>query len=187
MTRRLTSVMTAVALVFASFLPAQAAAVKKQCNEGLSIPIEATSLDQGSFVGVLSINRFARDGDGIVALGTLTGTLTDETGALTGIVQTVALPVQLPTPAAARAAAGDVVIQQTCDVLHLTLGPLHLNLLGLIVDLNQVQLDITADPAGGLLGSLLCAIAGLLGGTGAITGLLDQIVGLLNQILAILG
>jgi hypothetical protein len=45
-----------------------------------------------------------------------------------------------------------------CQVLDLVLGPLHLNLLGLIVDLNQVHLQITADPAGGVLGSLLCSL-----------------------------
>jgi hypothetical protein len=45
-----------------------------------------------------------------------------------------------------------------CQVLDLLLGPLHLNLLGLIVDLNQVHLQITADPAGGVLGSLLCSL-----------------------------
>jgi hypothetical protein len=45
-----------------------------------------------------------------------------------------------------------------CVILDLVLGPLHLDLLGLIVDLNQVHLQITADPNGGILGSLLCAL-----------------------------
>jgi hypothetical protein len=45
-----------------------------------------------------------------------------------------------------------------CTILDLVLGPLHLNLLGLIVDLNQVHLQITADPNGGILGSLLCSL-----------------------------
>src|SRR5437763_38941 len=45
-----------------------------------------------------------------------------------------------------------------CQVLDLVLGPLHLDLLGLIVDLNQIHLQITADPAGGILGSLLCSL-----------------------------
>jgi hypothetical protein len=45
-----------------------------------------------------------------------------------------------------------------CQVLDLVLGPLHLNLLGLVVDLNQVHLQITADPNGGVLGSLLCSL-----------------------------
>jgi len=53
-----------------------------------------------------------------------------------------------------------------CDILHLELGPLNLNLLGLQVILDNceggaVTVDLTADPAGGLLGQLLC---GLLGG-----------------------
>ena len=48
-----------------------------------------------------------------------------------------------------------------CTVLDLVLGPLHLELLGLIVDLSRVHLRITADPTGGLLGQLLCpGIAG---------------------------
>jgi hypothetical protein len=47
-----------------------------------------------------------------------------------------------------------------CDVLRLNLGPLHLELLGLIVDLDRVVLTIKADSNGGLLGSLFCSLAG---------------------------
>jgi hypothetical protein len=47
----------------------------------------------------------------------------------------------------------------TCSVLDLLLGPLHLNLLGLVVDLNQVHLTVTAEPTGGVLGSLFCGLA----------------------------
>jgi hypothetical protein len=39
------------------------------------------------------------------------------------------------------------------------LGPLHLNLLGLLVDLNRVHLAITATPGGGILGNLFCGLA----------------------------
>src|SRR4051794_39572796 len=47
-----------------------------------------------------------------------------------------------------------------CTVLDLPLGPLDLNLLCLMVHLDATQVRITADPAGGLLGSLLCSLAG---------------------------
>jgi hypothetical protein len=47
----------------------------------------------------------------------------------------------------------------TCSVLDLVLGPLHLNLLGLVVDLNRVHLSITATPNGGILGNLFCGLA----------------------------
>src|SRR5206468_589064 len=47
-----------------------------------------------------------------------------------------------------------------CQVLDLTLGPLDLNLLGLMVHLDTVHLVVTADSEGGVLGSLLCSLAG---------------------------
>ena len=47
-----------------------------------------------------------------------------------------------------------------CPIVDLLLGPLHLDLLGLIVDLNQIHLQITAAPDGGILGSLLCQLTG---------------------------
>lgn len=46
-----------------------------------------------------------------------------------------------------------------CPVLNLVLGPLNLNLLGLVVDLNQVNLTITATPGGGALGDLFCSLS----------------------------
>jgi hypothetical protein len=55
--------------------------------------------------------------------------------------------------------SGTTAATGTCSILDLVLGPLHLNLLGLIVDLNQVHLTITADPTGGVLGSLFCSLA----------------------------
>jgi hypothetical protein len=78
----------------------------------------------------------------------------------------------------------------SCQILDLTLGPLHLDLLGLVVDLNQVHLQITGEQgSGNLLGNLLCSVAGLLdntgtGGSGGLSGLLQSLTSLLNQILA---
>jgi hypothetical protein len=65
---------------------------------------------------------------------------------------------------------------QTCQVLKLVLGPLHLDLLGLVVDLygktrsNPVIVTINAQPAKGLLGQLLCGLAGG-GGVSDLAGL----------------
>ena len=63
-----------------------------------------------------------------------------------------------------------------------------LDLLGLQVHLDTVQLNITAQ--GGpcnLLGNLLCALGGLLAGSTDLNGILNGIVTLLNQLLAVLG
>jgi hypothetical protein len=71
----------------------------------------------------------------------------------------------------------------TCQILDLTLGPLHLDLLGLVVDLNQVHLTITAQSGSGqLLGNLLCAVSHLLDSSANPTALAN----LLNHILAAL-
>lgn len=52
-----------------------------------------------------------------------------------------------------------------CPILNLSLGPIHLDLLGLNVDTSQICLDVTAVPgSGALLGNLLCGIANLLNG-----------------------
>lgn len=70
-----------------------------------------------------------------------------------------------------------------CDILHLVLGPLDLDLLGLQVHLDKIVLDIVAATgAGNLLGNLLCAVTGLLDG-GPLAGLLGQLNDLLGQIL----
>jgi hypothetical protein len=69
----------------------------------------------------------------------------------TGTVRPLRFTVGLQAVSAAAA--------PTCNVLDLVLGPLHLDLLGLVVDLNQVHLTITADPNGGVLGRLFCGLA----------------------------
>lgn len=80
---------------------------------------------------------------------------------------------------------------EVCPILHLELGPLDLNILGLRVQLNQVVLDITAIPGpGNLLGNLLCAIAGLLDGvdlSGILGNLLQNLLDALIRLLQGLG
>ncbi|MDQ3331288.1 MAG: hypothetical protein M3552_11645, partial [Planctomycetota bacterium] len=58
-----------------------------------------------------------------------------------------------------------------CDILNLSLGPVALNVLGLNINLDDcaggpVTVDITGDPEAGLLGALLCDVAGLLNSDG---------------------
>ena len=46
-----------------------------------------------------------------------------------------------------------------CPVLDLVVGPLNLQLLGLVVDLQRVHLSVTATRGGGALGDLFCTLA----------------------------
>ena len=138
-----------------------------QTAGGVTVPVSGTTSKGGKFVGNFQIRRFDVVNNQIVAVGTLTGTILNGTGSVLGtVLRTLALPV--------------LIGQAECDILHLELGPLDLDLLGLEVHLDRVVLDIDADPSGGLLGQLLCAIANLLD----IGGPLADIVALLNQILA---
>jgi hypothetical protein len=74
----------------------------------------------------------------------------------------------------------------TCQILTLDIGAIHLDLLGLVVDLAPVHLNITAQSgSGNLLGNLLCALTHLLDQNPlatALQGLIDQI----NAIIAAL-
>jgi hypothetical protein len=180
-------VMTMIAAVPMSTVTS--AAPKKSDSPALAIPVAGTT-GAGAFSGTFTIRQFVRNNTGgIDAVGTLVANVPSATG--TRLLATeVAWPLNLAAsgaPDAAAAAAGDIGIQATCDILNLVLGPLHLDLLGLVIDLNQVVLDITAvSGAGNLLGNLLCAVVGLLDGP-TLTGLLGQITNLLNQILGLLG
>lgn len=63
-------------------------------------------------------------------------------------------PFKLTVPVTAVASQAP-----TCPVLDLVLGPLDLDLLGLVVQLNRVHLTIVAIPGGGVLGNLFCGLS----------------------------
>jgi len=164
------ALLTVVAVLVGTTSTAGAAA---PTVSGLTTPITGRFTDAaggtGTFAGNYTLSRVTAQNGALAATGTLTGTLTDSLGNVVGTVsQAVTTPLQ---------AAG------TCQILHLTLGPLDLNLLGLMVHLDQVVLDITAQSGpGNLLGNLLCGIANLLNGSGTSSGLAT----LLNHLLALL-
>ena len=134
---------------------------------GIQIPVNIAAVGGGAFTGVFSLSRFVVRNGQLAAVGTLTGTVTNAAGQTVGaIVQTLTIAV--------------LNITGTCDILHLELGPLDLNLLGLVVHLDKIVLDIDAQSGpGNLLGNLLCAVAHLLDSGGPLTTLIN----LLNQIL----
>ena len=156
------------AVVIASLLAFTNAA--KAQNPTQDIPVVGTIAGGGTFAGTLDIQRFTSKNGQLVAIGSLTGTLTNALGVVIGTVTNrgVRLPV--------------TNVVGTCEILDLDLGAIHLNLLGLVVDLAPVHLDIIAVP-GALLGDLLCAVSNLLSGGGP----LGSLATLLNNILRILG
>jgi hypothetical protein len=132
-----------------------------------TLPVTGTLPDGRAFTGELS-NLSTAVVNGVIQLsGTITGTGLPAGGT------TFTAPIQ------------DLAVTDGCSILNLDLGPLHLDLLGLVIDLSPVTLDVTAVPgAGNLLGNLLCAVAGLLDNPG---NPLNGIVALLNRLLTGLG
>jgi hypothetical protein len=126
---------------------------------GLTSPIPCTIAGVASTCTV-TVTGFQAVNGVLTAAGTITG------GGVT--IPFSGVPVQ---------ASGN------CTILDLSLGPLHLNLLGLVVDLNQVHLTITAQQgSGNLLGNLLCSVAHLLDSSASPVAIANH----LNHILSLL-
>jgi hypothetical protein len=147
--------------------------------------VSGTTASGLDVTGYFTPLRFRKVGDQIRVRGLVSGTIQRADGAVKtfDVIRTMRVRsiTQTGDPATAAKAGQAVQAAAVCDILHLVLGPLDLNLLGLRIQLNRVVLDITAI-TGALLGDLLCAISGLLNG-----GLLGQLRDLLNQILGRLG
>ena len=147
-----------------------ASAAPPRATAPSSLDLTGTVAGGGTFAGTLTNLHFV-NANGVLALtGNLTGTLTDALGNVIGSVTNT--PITLPV--------GGATPSGGCTILDLTLGPLHLDLLGLVVDLNQVHLTITGQTGNGqLLGNLLCGLANALnGGGGGLAGILNQLLGI---------
>jgi hypothetical protein len=145
-------------------------------SAGVVVPVTGSFTDAaggaGQFIGTFSPQSFGVQKGQLVAFGTLVGNMTDSTGAALGTITSAGTVIPVSVAGA------------TCPILKLDLGPLHLNLLGLVVNLNAIHLNITAvSGPGNLLGNLLCAVAHLLDGGAPDLGVLST---LLNRILLVL-
>ena len=130
----------------------------------------------------------------ITSVSLVNGVLT-ATGTATAIIhgQTVTVPFSTPVDISL---ADNQPAGATCPVLDLRLAPIHLNLLGLVLDTSAICLTITATQGGGLLGDLLCSLGQALAGgatltqalgaspdlTSLLSGLTDLLNGALSQL-----
>lgn len=177
--RLLTIPLLAVLMGLALLLPLSANAATKQSQTPAATGALVQTVTNnpatvngvaGVFNGTVTITQFVNQGGQLVGIGTVTGAVTNATGTLANLSGT---PAQVPI----QSAVG------SCSILTLNTGAIHLDLLGLVVDLSPIHLNITAQQApGNLLGNLLCAVTNLLNGG----SLLGDLSGLLNQILSLL-
>jgi hypothetical protein len=142
----------------------------------MTIPMTGVAKNGKKFTGKYGIYKFVVKDGKVWSVGTLSGKLKGRTVKRGNVM----MPAQLTgdSTAANTAQAG------SCTVLHLVLGPINLNLLGLRVATNEIRLLVEAVPgAGNLLGNLLCAITNLLNPSANTP--LGQLVQVLNALLAL--
>jgi hypothetical protein len=155
----LTALVAVIALAFA----ASAVSSGTTTTATPAAATTGTTTQVGTVAVTLTVNRFLKRGSRLYAVGT----------AITKFTPTDAKAQDYPAKTVRRAFTAPVrklkriqSVNRICPVLDLTLGPLDLNLLGLMVHLSgaaptdPVHLLITADSNGGILGSLLCSLAG---------------------------
>jgi len=144
---------------------------------GVDLPLKAQS--------AVFANKIAKNGvSSILPLQITSVAVQDGQLVATGQIgsHTFSIPLTLTTtPSDTEGLAA----QATTDILHLKLGPIHLDLLGLKVDTSEICLDIDAvSGPGNLLGNLLTGIANLLNGGSPLGTILGGLSGTqLNQLL----
>jgi len=165
---RITSFALLIAMMSAFLIAPASSAAAKTSGIGPS-PFRNIPLTGELKGATLNIDDFAAENGKVMAIGTVTS-------------GTASIPFKTPVTVE-QGSTSELSAKATCPILHLVLGPLDLNLLGLRVQLNQVVLDITAESGGGILGDLLCGVANLLNNPTGLAGLLNQILDLLGGIL----
>jgi len=185
---RFTALAVLLALASAFILaPFGASAAPKQKQPLKNMAVSGALADGGTFKGKVSITKFGYDQTtGLWVSGVLNGTATTADGAVHKDISQSSSQAHATLKSGGSAtsvgsASTFAVTQAICGILDLDIGAIHLDLLGLVVDLSPIHLDITAvSGAGNLLGNLLCAVAGLLDPNSGLLTLINNLTALLD-------
>ena len=149
------------------------------------------------FTGTYTIQRFTQSGGKLYSVGTLKGKVRNKRINKSDVRVPATLANNAAAPASGASASQvpplplpPLPAGNACSILSLNLGPINLNVLGLVIRTNEIQLRIDAvQGPGNLLGNLLCGITGLLnpatGGTPVANTPLGQLAQILNALLAL--
>ncbi len=174
---RLTSIGLLFALMSAFVLVPTGSALAKNDNGKRPHPFKGVKAKGKFGDATVNVTEFAVNAEGKLVAN---GTVTSATRGTLGTFRDAPVTVKPGGAVRAQQASGTLgTLQQVpCTILTLTLAPINLNLLGLVVQTTTINLVITGEE--GLLGNLLCGIAGLLDNPSALSQLLNQILGLLG-------
>lgn len=127
--------------------------------------------------------NFDITGVDITSINIVNGVL-EATGTVTGTLAGLPFTADITNFALQLVPNNPTTAGTECAILNLELGPIDLALLGLFVNTSEICLEITAFEEGGLLGDLLCDLAG-----GALLGnlpLVDDVAALESALQSIL-
>ena len=151
------------------------------------VPLAGTATNGKKLKATYTIERYVAKGGKLYSVGTVKGMLGGKEVSKDG----VRLPATVGNASAGAARVSQAPLPplppgNSCAILSLNLGPVNLNLLGLVVRTNEIQLRIDAvQGPGNLLGNLLCGITGILNPQ-TLTGTpLGQLAQVLNALLAL--
>jgi hypothetical protein len=179
--------------------PTAGTAEQRPAPKALVLPLTGTGSGGVTFNGTVAVHRFVQQDGQVFAIGAVSGTLSAPSGPIgTAVYLPVAFPVHVGNGLTARAersvihpasvSAPDygarVILAQasTCGVLHLDLGAVNLNLLGVAVATAPVTIDINGD-TGGPLGNLVCAILATVNNVVGLVTLLNSLLGVVTGLL----
>jgi len=169
----------------------------------LTLPVTGTFQKTAEFTGNISINRFERRGDRIVAVGLLSGVVSQAGRTLgTVVVGELTWPVviksggqliatiggsEMATPPRRSLIASPAfrilpVQAAACPVLNIALGPINVDALGAQISLGAVAFDLSG-VSGTPLGDLVCAVSELLGNVADLVNVLNSILSLVTGLL----
>jgi hypothetical protein len=164
-----------------AFIPGKAQAEQPLKN----IKVTGTVKDGSALEGTLTITSMAFNQGQLVGNGVLHGKVNGKP-----VKQNFEnIPLRLSHNNHNGVAAQQQIAQATnvCDILFLDIGPINLDLLGLVVNLSEITLNIDAvSGPGNLLGNLLCAVAGLLDNfnlDAILQGIIQSLLNSINQLL----
>jgi len=155
----------------------------------------------------VAVQRFVQRNGEVFAIGAVSGTVSGPTGTIgTSFLLPVSFPVHIgdgvttrgegarirPGVLVAPGRGARLLLAQasTCGVLHLDLGAVDLNLLGVGVTTTPVTMDIngdTAGPLGNLVCTALATVNNVVGLVNVLNSLLSVVTGLVGGLTGGLG
>jgi hypothetical protein len=186
------------------FLTGSDVAAQTAPSGSLTVPVAGTAAQGVRLNGTLAVNRFETRGNQIVAIGFISGTLTQGNHTLgTALAGELVVPVTVRA-GGVTAVRGRAALQQSlsrvafssggralglrvaqaegCPVVDVVLGPFSVNVLGIDVFIAPVEIHLTGQQ-GTPLGDLVCEVSELIGNVAGLVGVLNNILGLLIALL----